>query len=139
MSKYSPAAPIAFIHPDPTIALIILLLLNFPCMHLALASPRSTLQYILWQDAVLLLCRVKQVNLAAHDRPAAASHTLHINLNHKLCPLRTPLARCSVALQMKVRHIFPHANTAATQKILFTMENDVRCRNTVHSGKHGSP
>ena len=55
-----------------------------------------------------LLCRVKQVKLAPHDRPAAASHMLHHNLNHKLCPLRTPLARCSVALQMKVRPIFPH-------------------------------
>ena len=42
-----------------------------------------------------LLCRVKQVKLAAHDRSTATSHTLRINLMHKLGPLSTPFARCS--------------------------------------------
>ena len=83
---------------------------------------------------MFLLCRVKQVKLAVPDRPAAASHTLRINLTHKLGPLSTPFARCLVALQMKDRHILHAAALQQRRKILFTTENIIHMENTIHYG-----
>ena len=136
MSKYSPVAQITFIHPGPTPARIILLLLNFPCTHSALASPRSTLQYILWRDVVLLLCRVKQVKLAAHDRPATTSHTRYTLI------LITSSVRC--AHRLLAAHLlckrssdtFPRVSTVATQNHCSTKETLFTIENTVHHRKH---
>ena len=56
-----------------------------------------------------MLCLAHAARAQRRPTVATVSHTLRINLNHKLCPPRTPLARCLVALQTKGRHLFPHA------------------------------
>ena len=114
-------------------ALVILPILNFPCTHSALARREARFCTFFGKDVVFLLCRVKQVKLAAHDRPTAASHMLCINLTHKPGPLTTPFARCSVALQMKGRHIFPHISTVASRKYC-SRRNHCLSGITVHRG-----
>ena len=53
-----------------------------------------------------MLCLAHAARAQRRSIVATVSHTLRVNITHKLGPLSTPLARCLVALQMKVRHIF---------------------------------
>ena len=94
-----------------------------------LVTRLSSLVVLIIPPLLRLLITLQNYQCMTRCRCHSVSHTLRINITRKLGPLSTPLARCSVTLQAKVRHPFSTRwncssaeITVHARKTLFTLK-----------------